>query len=491
MDEIRRHRTAISRGNLSRPVRIAADLGLINADTSVFDYGCGRGEDVSVLCQTGIRASGWDPYFRPQARRVAADVVNLGYVVNVIPTAAERHQVLRGAWELAERSLIVSARLDNEVRNLEHAQPHGDGFMTGHGTFQKFYTQGELRSWLDTVLEVETIALAPGVFVAFKSEEEANAFLLRTRRRRHVAVRASRSDRVYDEHRELIDELMQFYGERGRLPVAVEQQALEQRVAAAVGSAKRAWRVAMAVTPDVNWSAIADERRLDLLVDLALLRLNRRPTFTKLPEMTRHDVRALCSSYRQATFDADQLLFSAGRLDRVDEEADRSPVGKRLPTALYVHASALQEIPHLLRVYEGCARWLVGEVEGANLIKLATDQPKVSYLEYPDFERDPHPALRRTTYVRIGALDVNHRDYSASDNPPILHRKETFLSSNHPHFEKFERLTRQEERAGLYECDVRTIGNRVAWEQRMIAAGWGLRGHRLVRVGSPGSPPAS
>lgn len=469
------------RGTLSRPSRIATETGLINAATTVFDYGCGYGEDVTQLAAAGISASGWDPHFRPDEPKVAADVVNLGYVINVIPEVRERQQVVLDAWSLAERALIVSARLDNELRNLSGGRPHGDGFLTGHGTFQKFYGQGELRAWLDTVLETETVAVAPGVFVAFKAEEDANEFLLRTRRRRRMAVRVSRSDRIYDEHRELIDGLITYFAERGRLPAASEETQLQQRLAEAAGSVKRAWRVAVTVTPEIDWDAVVAERRLDLLADLALLKLHRRPSFMKLPETTRHDVRALVGSYKQATADADALLFSAGDTDLVAAAADAAEVGKRLPSALYVHESALQDLPHVLRVYEGCARWLVGEVEGANLVKLATDKPKVSYLEYPDFDTDPHPALRRTTFVRIGALDVDDRDYSTSENPPILHRKETFVAPDHPGFAKFKRLTEQEERFGLYDEDVRVIGNRDGWNQRLESMGVELRGHRVVR----------
>ena len=199
------------------------------------------------------------------------------------------------------------------------------------------------------------------------------------------------------------------------------------------------------------------------------------------PPQTRHDVRGLVGSYKQATAEADLLLFSAGDTQVISRAADESPIGKRLPGALYVHASALPDVPHVLRVYEGCARWLVGEVDGANLIKLATDRSKVSYLEYPDFDRDPHPALRRTTYVRIGALDVDERDYSNSDNPPILHRKESFVLGDYPLRDKFARLTAQEERFELLSGDTRELGNLRGWQERLEACDVVLRGHRVVR----------
>lgn len=481
-DVERRHRTAIVRGSLSRPVRLAADLGLVAANGTFFDYGCGHGEDVAGLTRAGVHASGWDPHFRPDSPKAKAEVVNLGYVVNVIPDAIERRDVVLDAWELAERVLVVSARLNGERRSLSSDRGHGDGFLTRHGTFQKFYSQGELRSWLDAILEVETIAIAPGVFAAFRAEEDANEFLLRTRRRRRVEVTVSRSERAYDEHREAIDDLVQFFAERGRLPAKTECLQLQEQLIESVGSVRRAWRIATAVTSDTDWDAVVAERRLDLLTDLALLRLNRRPTFTALPATTRYDVRGLVGSYKQATADADELLFSAGDPQVVARAADDSPVGKRTPTALYVHESALQALPHVLRVYEGCARWLVGEVDGANVIKLATDRPKVSYLEYPRFDQDPHPMLQRTTFVRVGALGVDERDYSNSENPPILHRKESFVNDDYPLREKFERLTAQEERFGLLCTDSRSIGYLHGWNERLVQRGLTLRGHRVVRI---------
>ncbi len=49
----------------------------------------------------------------------------------------------------------------------------------------------------------------------------------------------------------------------------------------------------------------------------------------------------------------------------------RSAIAKLLPNALYIHSSALERLEPLLRVYEGCARAYLGEVEGANIIIIA------------------------------------------------------------------------------------------------------------------------
>jgi DNA phosphorothioation-associated putative methyltransferase len=132
----------------------------------------------------------------------------------------------------------------------------------------------------------------------------------------------------------------------------------------------------------------------------------------------------------------------------------------------------LGELPPVLQVYEGCARALTGTVEGANMIKLSVTQPQVSYLRYPRFDRDAHPTLAAAVTVNLRKLTVDWRDYSQSDNPPLLHRKEEFLSSQDPRRALYEKLTRAEHRAGLYDHPEKAT---------LSAVGITIRGHRLVR----------
>ena len=476
------HRTAISRTELSRPTRAALDLGILRGGDTFFDFGCGKGADIRGLRQAGYSATGWDPHFAPDAPRVQCDVVNIGYVVNVIAEPNERRAALQHAWQLAGKALLVSARLNAERRALAVGRPYNDGFLTGRRTFQRFYDQAELRAWIDQTLAVASIALAPGIFVAFRDEADANEFLFHNHQRRTLSVSVRHADRLYEMHRQVLDDVMSFFADRGRLPAPGEMPELEQRLGTSVGTFKRAWRVVEQVTAQEDWRGIVQARSAELLVELALLKLNRRPTFGALPTTLRHDIRGLFDSYKSAVSAADELLFSAGDLTLVGDLASASPVGKRLPTALYVHRSALAELAPPLRVYEGCARWLVGDVEDANLIKLATDKPKVSYLAYPSFDSDPHPALAQATFVRIRDLAVDSRSYQESANPPILHRKEQFVAAAYPNREKFARLTDQEERFGLFEGDVATIGNRDGWQERLRERGVELRGHRVVRT---------
>ena len=77
---------------------MAIEAGLIEESSSVFDYGCGQGDDLRTLSALGIQTYGWDPVYRPEAELRGADVVNLGYVVNVIEDSTERVDTVFSVW---------------------------------------------------------------------------------------------------------------------------------------------------------------------------------------------------------------------------------------------------------------------------------------------------------------------------------------------------------------------------------------------------------
>ena len=99
---------------------------------------------------------------------------------------------------------------------------------------------------------------------------------------------------------------------------------------------------------------------------------------------------------------------------------------------------------------------------------------KVSYQVYPDFATDPHPALLRSIKLSLRTRELDCYDYARSTNPPILHRKETFLPPGHPLLAKFARLTRQEEHHGLLD-ETASIGTHGVAK---AAGGAGVHGSR-------------
>jgi DNA phosphorothioation-associated putative methyltransferase len=456
--------------------------GLLVQGSRLFDYGCGHGEDVRWLQERGFSASGWDPAFFPQNGQEQAEVVNLGYVLNVIESPEERGTALRGSWALAEQILIVSAQGPEAARG-QKGSPFNDGIITGRGTFQKYYRQDELRSFIEDELCTQAFPASLGVFYVFKDGAAAQQYLASRYRRPAATPRKRLSEVRFEATRDLLEPFMATIVALGRLPERDEfpqSKVLDDEF----GSFARAFALVKRVTGTEEWDRITKERAEDLLVYLALGRFQRRPPMQALPVGLQRDIRAFFGSYTKACRQADDLLFRAGNAEALDEACQQAAVGKLLPSALYVHRSALDSLGPLLRVYEGCARAYLGEVEGANVIKLHRNSGKVSYLVYPGFETDAHPALLRSVKLSLRTRELECFDYAANVNPPVLHRKEAFLPADHPLHARFAKLTQQEEQHGLLD-DTATIGTREGWERRLAERGFVVRGHRLVRRREP------
>lgn len=479
-----RARTALARVALSRPMRLAIDNGLIAPEvTTVLDYGCGRGGDIERLTAAGVSCNGWDPFHCPDGNLEPSDVVNLGYVVNVIEELEEREEVLRRAWAFARCALVVSARLEGESAALQEEKRFRDGVRTTIGSFQKLYSQGELRVWIESTLHVRPVAAAPGVFIVFRHPALEQEW--RLRRVRHSRRVAPISRELLARHDDLIRPVVQFFTDRGRLPRGnelVNRRAIEEQF----GTLRSAFAVVRRVTGDERWDRIRDECSQDLLVFVALSRFDGTLRPKDLPEEIRLDIRDLFGSHAAAVRQADRVLGELANSNRVKAAAFASSAGKRARGALYVHMDALTGLPPILRILEGAARRLIGEVAPSTVVKLHLDQPTVSYLEFPDFDSTPHPELRRGFIVHVDHLRCDMHDYSNRADRPILHRKELFLAQADPRRKRFEALTRQEVAAGLYNSAT-SIGTRRVWERLLADRRLDYRGHRLVKAGERGA----
>jgi hypothetical protein len=107
------------------------------------------------------------------------------------------------------------------------------------------------------------------------------------------------------------------------------------------------------------------------------------------------------------------LLFARMNLREYREQVGRIPYGKRLPTALYVHREGLANLGDGLGALldQVVARYQVSAE--FNLVKFRTDELKLSFLSYPDFETDPHPALRH-------AITIDHEAFWTPSTPYCL-----------------------------------------------------------------------
>lgn len=420
------------RHTLSQPMSLAVRFGMVRPGVTVFDYGCGQGDDLRALAAAGVEAVGWDPHFAPEAPRHQAEIVNLGFVLNVIEDPAERVVSLKGAWALATRVLIVSVMIVGAVP-VDGLRQFGDGYLTTRGTFQKYFQQAELKAMLTQATGVEPVALAPGIFALFRSPEDEQDFLLERRRGRRASASAYRADRpartavarpqLADRIAIAIDAIAGFALERGRLPHPDELPSdVHDLLAAERVSFARAIEASHDAGIDAElFARAASERREDLLVHQALNILNRSRTAARpSPAMVR-DIRQHFGSQQQFGEEALEYLHALADTQRTVSAMQRaSDAGLGAideDGRLVIDSERVVELEGVLRCYVGCALYLSGDIEQEHIVRLDPLRRRITLFPLTG-KRQPFPETATSITV-----DLKRQDVIIRDDPRILVRK--------------------------------------------------------------------
>ena len=442
--EVARHRTAIVRRDLSQPLQLALANAVLSPGNTVLDYGCGQGDDIAALTANGFDAFGWDPHHAADGLRRPADIVNLGFVLNVVEDRHERVETLKAAWSYAQRALSVAVMTIGKA-SFTGLRPYLDGYVTSRGTFQKYFAQQELRDFIEEALGEAPVALGPGIFAVFRDKDLEQEVLLRRRSRAiirpvgmrppkrtrppAVRVRPSLAERVRPE----LELLWTAMLERGRILDAEEFPVdIRARLLAARVSPARATELCLSELFDQGELADATStRREDLLVHFALTIFPGAPRYTGLARSIQRDVRTFFGSHAAALQVARDLLFSVGRTG-VAQAAAATAVSEGLGAwrnegTFRFHGPALTRLPPVLRVLVGCAGVLRGGVEGADFIDIKLDGPRVVFLSCMDADVRL-PVVSERTRVDLGKLRSN----VDRPNGLVIYLKGKFLPTDLP-----------------------------------------------------------
>ena len=436
--EIARHKTAIDRNHLSAPMQLLARHGYLNGDRSILDYGCGKGDDLTELEAHGIDCIGWDPAHRPDTDPIISDIVNLGFVLNVIEDRAERDLTLQRAWEYADQLLIVSVMVAGEsiIRQFE---PYKDGIITSINTFQKYYSQSEIRSYLETTIGQSAIAVGQGIFILFKDKLEEQMFLLKrqhvTRDWKQLTQRERRSaskdisTELIDKHQALFDDFWSTTLDLGRIPANSEFEHSEQlrRVA---GSHLKAFHALNEQYGGSLFIKAQEARKNDLLVYFALGLFEKRQAYIQMPDSLKRDIKSFFQSITAAQEQARDILFSVGRPEVIQaacvEAQEQIQCGEYTDGHSFTfHKDFLNSLPPVLRIYIGCAIQLYGDIEEMQLIKAHIRSGKVSLMRYKDWEKET-PLLIERIKIKLRDQDIDFFDYVGEYEPTPLLNKDIF-----------------------------------------------------------------
>ncbi|MCX6880200.1 MAG: DNA phosphorothioation-associated putative methyltransferase [Verrucomicrobia bacterium] len=485
--KIHRHKTALVRREISKPVKTLLELGQLRRGESFLDYGCGHGGDVVAIEKIGHEASGWDPVHAPDAPKQSADVVNLGFVLNVIEDPAERVEALLDAWQHTRRALLVSTLIAGQEA-YDDVRTFGDGVLTSRNTFQKFFEPAEIQALLEDTLHTEAVPVGLGIYLVFRDPAELHDFLAsRARRfidweslsRRLGLLKALRAKRdPYDTHRELLDAFWEAVLELGRLPREEEFDRLTE-VRQACGSLPRALQLFIDRFGEPSFAAARQRRKEDLLVFVAAAQLRHKIPFNQLSLRLQRDLRSFFGSYANAEEKARELMFAAGDADELEIAAAQLDFGHldAKEGHFSIHHSLLDELPVILRVYVECAARLYGNPREADLIKIHLHSRKLTFHYYRDFDTAPLPELLTRIKIDLKRLFVTVIDHRTGPEHQLLFFKERFLAKDHPDRRQMERFSARLRKLGLREETIGYGPSREKWEFMKHHFGLEVRNH--------------
>lgn len=489
---IDRYKTAIVRYELSGPMKTLAKQGYLDGRFSIFDYGCGRGDDLRELEANGLDALGWDPVFSPDNDKVKSDIVNLGFVLNVIEDQDERLEALLSAWDLADKILVVSVMIANEAY-IEQFQPYKDGVITSRNTFQKYYAQSEFKEYLERSLQDDAIAVAPGIFYLFKDKLEEQRYLQSKYQRRYNWQQLTspqpieskdRAKLVITQNREIFDNFWNVCLDLGRIPANDEFKNSEE-VRNLIGSHKKVFGLLQEMFGAHEFANAQKSHKEDLLVYFSMRLFEKRKPYTHQPENLKRDIKALFGDYRTANKLAKELLFAIADTHLIEEECIKAH--EQLPASilnnghsLILHKDYIEALPLLLRVYVGAALQLYGELDDTvELVKIHINSGKLTLTRYDDFSKSV-PFLIERTKIKMVNQNIDFFDYLDESRRPPLLNKHLLLSNKHEQYEIQKNFDERLSKLLGTTATGEVILNRQIFEERLALTGKHVAGFRLI-----------
>jgi len=365
------------------------------------------------------------------------------------------------------------------------------------GTFQKYYTQAEIKAFIEAALDEEPIPVAPGVLYVFRDKDAEQRFLVdRYRSRRNllrspsalVRERATprRRDRAaekYEAYREPLDRLWERWVAFGRPPDKSEVWDLVA-LTEGFGSLGRALRFLEGRNDPHEIERSRESRIADLEVYFALNQFARRKPYKHLEPGLQRDIKVFFGDYAGAQAAARELLFRIADVEAIAQAcryaAEHGLGWLEEGESLQLHSNLVEQLPPLLRVYVGGAAVLYGDYRNANLVKIHIGSGKLSLMRYDDFESQPLPRMIERVKIKLREQDIDYFAYGEQYQPPFLYRKSRYINEEFSHYP--EQVVFEEALEGLGLFDFSGYGPRPEEFLETLARNrWTIDGFALTR----------
>ncbi|TCN91471.1 DNA phosphorothioation-associated putative methyltransferase [Vibrio crassostreae] len=489
---IDRYRTAIVRHELSAPMKTLVKHGYLKGEHSIFDYGCGRGDDLRELEAHGLDALGWDPNFQPDNDKSSSDIVNIGFVLNVIEDQDDRLEALLDAWELADKFLVVSVMLANE-NYIAQFKPYKDGVITSRNTFQKYYAQSEIKAYIERSLQEEAITVAPGIFYIFKDKLEEQQYLQSKYKRHHKWQQLTspkpieakdKAKLLITQHQDLFNDFWNTCLELGRIP-ANDEFEQSDKILELIGSHRKTFNLLQEMFDTKEFKQAEKSRKEDLLLYFAMGLFEKRKPYTLQPEPLKRDIKALFDDYKTAINLAAELLFAIADTDLIHQQCEKAH--GQLPASLLneghsliLHRDLIDDLPLLLRVYVGSGLQMYGELgDEIDLIKIHITSGKLTLAAYDAFEKSV-PFLTERIKIKMAEQDIDFFDYVNEQRRPPLLNKHLYMQTDDKKYKKQKSFDQRLALLMDYDSNEEAQMNRAEFEALLGKHKKHIKGFNLV-----------
>ncbi|MEZ9866870.1 DNA phosphorothioation-associated putative methyltransferase [Vibrio sp. 10N.261.51.A4] len=489
---IDRYRTAIVRHELSAPMKTLVKHGYLKGEHSIFDYGCGRGDDLRELEAHGLDALGWDPNFQPDNDKSSSDIVNIGFVLNVIEDQDDRLEALLDAWELADKFLVVSVMLANE-NYIAQFKPYKDGVITSRNTFQKYYAQSEIKAYIERSLQEGAITVAPGIFYIFKDKLEEQLYLQSKYKRHHKWQQLTSPEPIeakdkakllITQHQDLFNDFWNTCLELGRIP-ANDEFEQSDKILELIGSHRKTFNLLQEMFDTKKFEQAEKSRKEDLLLYFAMGLFEKRKPYTQQPEPLKRDIKALFDDYKTAINLAAELLFAIADTDLIHQQCEKAH--GQLPASLLneghsliLHRDLIDDLPLLLRVYVGSGLQMYGELgDEIDLIKIHITSGKLTLAAYDTFEKSV-PFLTERIKIKMAEQDIDFFDYVNEQRRPPLLNKHLYMQTDDKKYKKQKSFDQRLALLMDYDSNKEVQMNRAEFEALLGKHKKHIKGFNLV-----------
>ena len=445
--EVFRHRTALKRKKLSSCMGALVDSSLVTNKSKIFDYGCGRGDDVSILAQNNFEnVSGWDPYFaKDNVIPKKSEFVSLSFVLNVIEDADERHSVLTKAFKIASKALVFSVMLEHQ-NTLQFAYPFNDGYLTSINTFQKYYSAPEIEAVVKEQLSETPIKLGPGIYIVFKDKSLEQEYFFKRQLGLLVETKTAVKDDAGDKFAEaLVAKMVKTILSFGRVPKFTELKSkFQEEVSEARVSYNRLSRLALSQISISDLKHVREAFVDEILIFLAINKLGGGVKYGELPAKLQVDVKAHFGSLKRANEEAERLLFSLSDKDNLlsaGVDAERAGLGHLIGAKLRCRGSKCDKLPKSLRLFYKIGERLHRSVSSTDIVQLHLETNKMTYMIVDQFEGSALPRLLSREIVNFSNQRVDEIFHVDKKRVNVIYQKSKLMDATEPMYDeqcKFE-----------------------------------------------------